>query len=99
MNVMQRMNDDRGTSLVITRTDQGQKLFDSIKSELKWKEVSYEEGIKDNPSEYSSVPRPSQRDTFFEDLETLTFEEMEKKYADDVKISFFKKICRKAKYN
>lgn len=97
-NIAPEMNDDRGTSLVITRTDQGQKLFDSIKSELKWKEVSYEEGIKDNPSEYSSVPRPSQRDTFFEDLETLTFEEMEKKYADDVKISFFKKIFRKAKY-
>ena len=81
-NVAPEMNDGRGTSLVITRTEKGQVLFDSIKSELKWKEVNYEEGVKDNPSEYSSVPSPQQRDTFFTDLEKLSFEEMEKKYLE-----------------
>lgn len=94
-NVAPEMNDGRGTSLVITRTEKGQELFESIKSELKWKEVSYEDGVKGNPSEYSSVARPQQRDTFFTALEKLPFEEMEKKYAADIKVSFPRKVMRK----
>ena len=94
-NVAPEMNDGRGTSLVITRTEKGQELFESIKNELKWKEVSYEEGVKGNPSEYKSVARPQQRDTFFTDLEKLPFEEMEKKYAADIKVSLPRKIVRK----
>ena len=96
-NVAPEMNDGRGTSLVITRTDKGQKLFDGIKNELKWKEVSYEDGVRSNPAEYSSVARPQQRDTFFTDLEKLPFEEMEKKYAADIKVSLPRKVVRKIK--
>lgn len=96
-NVAPEMNDGRGTSLVINRTEKGQELFDCIKSELKWKEVSYEDGVKGNPSEYSSVARPQQRDTFFTDLEELPFEEMEKKYAADIKVLFPRKVMRKIK--
>lgn len=96
-NVAPEMNDGRGTSLVITRTEKGQELFDSIKNELKWKEVSYEEGVKGNPSEYKSVARPQQRDTFFTDIEKLPFEEMEKKYAADIKVSLPRKVMRKIK--
>lgn len=96
-NVAPEMNDGRGTSLVITRTDKGHKLFESIKSELKWKEVSYEEGVRCNSSEYKSVARPQQRDTFFEDLEKLEFEEMEKKYADDRKVPLKRRVINKIK--
>ena len=96
-NVAPEMNDGRGTSLVITRTEKGQELFESIKNELKWKEVSYEEGVKGNPSEYKSVARPQQRDTFFTDLEKLPFEEIEKKYAADIKVSLPRKVVRKIK--
>lgn len=95
--VAPEMNDGRGTSLVITRTDKGQELFEKTKSELKWKEVSYEDGVKGNPSEYKSVTRPQQRDTFFEDLDKLSFEEMAKKYAADVKIPFSRKVVSKIK--
>ena len=95
--VAPEMNDGRGTSLVITRTDKGKELFNSIKSEVKWKEVSYEEGVRGNPSEYSSVARPQQRDTFFEDLEKMPFEKMEKKYAADIKVPLSRKVVRKIK--
>lgn len=97
--VAQEMNDGKGTSLVITRTQKGQMLFDRIKrEELKWKEVSYEDGIKENPSEYSSVVRPKERETFFEDLNMQSFEKMEKKYAADIKISLIRRIFRKLKF-
>lgn len=96
-NVAPEMNDGRGTSLVITRTEKGQNFFDNIKSELKWKEVSYEDGVKSNPSEYKSVARPRQRDTFFEDLDKLSFEEMTKKYAADIRIPFKRRVLNKIK--
>ncbi|MDO4942007.1 MAG: Coenzyme F420 hydrogenase/dehydrogenase, beta subunit C-terminal domain [Lachnospiraceae bacterium] len=96
-NVAPEMNDGRGTSLVITRTDKGQELFDSIKSKLKWKEVSYEAGVRGNPSEYSSVSRPQRRDTFFGDLEKMPFEKMEKKYAAGIKVSLPRRVVRKIK--
>lgn len=96
-NVAPQMNDGRGISLVITRTDKGQGLFDSIKNKLKWKEVSYEEGVKSNPSEYKSVARPQQRDTFFVDLEKLTFDEMEKKYVADAKVPLLRRVASKIK--
>lgn len=96
-NVAPDMNDGRGTSLVISRTEKGQKIFDSIKDELKWKEVTYEDGVKGNPAEYSSAIRPKLRNEFFFDLRMLSFEEMEKKYAADVKTSFLRRIMRKLK--
>ena len=95
--VAPEMNDGRGTSLVITRTEKGQELFEGIKSELKWKEVSYEEGVKGNPSEYKSVARSQQRDTFFEDLDKLSFDEMAKKYAADRKVPFKRRVVNKIK--
>ena len=91
------MNDGRGTSLVITRTDKGQELFDRVKSTLKWKEVSYEEGVRCNPAEYKSVARPQQRNTFFEDLDKLSFEEMAKKYASEKKVPFKRRVVNKVK--
>ena len=95
--VAPEMNDGKGTSLVITRTDKGQEMFEAIKEKLKWKEVSYEDGVRGNPSEYSSVARPVTRDTFFADLDTLSFEEMEKKYAADIKVSLLRRAKNKTK--
>lgn len=95
--VAPEMYDGRGTSLVILRTDKGQKIFEQVKDDLKCQVVSYEEGVKDNPAEYSSVARPMQRDAFFDDLDKMTFEEMEKKYAADAKVSPLRKVMRKFK--
>lgn len=82
-NVAPEMNDDRGTSLVIIRSDKGKKMFDSVKSDLRWKEVSYGDAVKGNPSEYSSVKRPVQRDYFFRDLNRYGFKRTAKKYVDE----------------
>lgn len=96
-NVAPEMNDGKGTSLIITRTEKGQNLFDSVKDELRWLEVSYEDAVKGNSSEYSSVDRPELRDSFFKDLKEMSFEGMAKKYAADIKTSFLRKVLRKVK--
>ena len=78
--VAPEMNDGLGTSLVLIRTKKGQEIFNYISCEMKLKEVTYEAGVKGNPAEYKSCIRPSQRDTFFDDMYTMSFEELEEKY-------------------
>ena len=95
--VAPEMNDSKGTSLVIARTDKGQELFEAIREKLNWKEVSYEAAVRGNPSEYSSVNRPATRDTFFTDLDMISFEEMEKKYAADIRVPLLKRVENKSR--
>ena len=89
------MNDGKGTSLVICRTEKGQEFFEHIKNELTWKEVSYKEAVEGNPVEYKSVNRPTQRDTFFKDLNAKTFLQMEMKYLDG--LFLWRRLARRIK--
>lgn len=74
------MTDDKGTSVVIVRTSKGQELFCFLKDDLVWKEVSYDDGVRQNPSEYSSAKKPINRDQFFIDMEIMSFDDLYKKY-------------------
>lgn len=89
------MNDGMGISLVLIRTNKGKELFESINCHMKSKEVSYKEGVKENPAEFRSCARPSQRNTFFDDMRRMDFEELEKKYVTPIKVSYKTKIKRK----
>lgn len=95
--VAPEMNNGLGTSLVLIRTKKGQEIFNYISCEMKLKEVTYEAGVKGNPAEYKSCVRPSQRDTFFDDMHTMSFEELEGKYATPIKYSLKTRAKRKAK--
>lgn len=95
--VAPEMNDGMGTSLVLVRTDKGKKAFKSIKKYMNIKEVSYEDGIRSNPSEFKSVVKPPQRNTFFKNLEIMGFEELENKYMPPIQVTFKSKVKRKIK--
>ena len=95
--VVPEMNDGIGISLVLIRTKKGQEIFDCISNEMNLKEVTYESGVKRNPAEYKSCARPSQRDTFFDDMHTMSFEELEEKYAAPIKYSLKTRAKRKVK--
>lgn len=95
--VAQDMNDGWGTSLVLIRTKKGKEVFECIRQNMRSKEVTYEAGIKGNPAEYKSCSRPSQRDSFFDDLHTKSFEELVEKYAAPVRYPFKTKAKRKVK--
>ena len=60
-------------------------------------EVSYQAGVKENPAEYRSAKKPYQRETFFKDMSSMPFEELEKKYIVPLKSSFTQKIKEKIK--
>ena len=91
------MNDGMGTSLVLIRTEKGKDIFDKISGSMRLKEVSYEDGVRGNPAEYKSCDRPAQRNTFFDDMQSMSFEELEQKYTAPIKVSFMTKVKRKVK--
>lgn len=91
------MSDGVGTSLVLIRTAVGQNIFNNITNTLKLKEVSYEAGIKENPAEFQSCIRPPQRDTFFNDMNNMSFEILAKKYIVPVDVTLKGKLKRKIK--
>lgn len=90
--VCPEMSDGKGTSLVLVRTDKGAKFFREIVENIKMKEVSYEDGVAGNRAEYMSAFRPAQRDTFFDDMRTLSFDEMKKKYGTPTPLPLKRKI-------
>ena len=78
--VAPEMDDGKGTSLVLVRTEKGKTYFEKMCSELKYKQVTYSDAIKNNPAECQSVNRPVQREKFFIDMNNMSFEELQKKY-------------------
>lgn len=93
-NVAPEMNDNKGCSLVLLRTKKGEGIFDNVKDDLIRKKVKYEDVIKYNKSEYTSVMRPAQRETFFIDMNRLTYKKLSNKY---IKGPMWKRIGRKIK--
>lgn len=94
------MNDGHGTSLILVRTDKGKAILDRIKNDLILKPLSYEDGVKDNPAEYSSAEKPEQRNTLFSDAETLSYSDLVKKYKVDQasKMSLKHRVKMKVKF-
>lgn len=79
-NVIPEMDDDKGTSLVLIQTAKGRKLIDSIDSLIIKKPVEFENAIKCNLSYCKSVLKPIERDSFYLDMNFMTFPKLEKKY-------------------
>lgn len=96
-NVLPKMNDGKGVSLVIARTSKGLELFNCIGSKIISKSVSYDDGIKENPAEYESAKRPEERSYFFDDMNVMDFEQLKNKYAVPAPISLKNKAKKLVK--
>ena len=79
-NVAPEVNDGKGISLVLVRTERGKQIFKKIRSSMFFREVDYTKAIDGNLAEYKSVQRPSERDTFFIDMNRMSFDMLAKKY-------------------
>ena len=90
--VIPKMKRINGVSFVILRTDKGSDLFSSVSKGLISERVSFQDGVKRNPAEYRSAKRPLERDVFFVDMNSMTFEELRQKYAVPKPISLKRKI-------
>ena len=96
--ILPEWDDDKGTSMILVNSVKGNKLFESIKDKMEYREVDIEQAVKHNPSVYISVLKPVERDEFFEELQVLPFDELKKKYEKILKTKDNKLILKKIMY-
>lgn len=95
--VIDNFNDEIGTSLILLRTNKGIKIFNSLSNKKKSIEVTYEDAVKNNYSEYKSAEKPYQRDFFYEDLLQMDYKDLSKKYIIKQRFSLKEKFKKKLK--
>ena len=89
------MYNKEGVSCIIINTELGIKIFNNIKSQLKYKKCELKEIIDGNPSIAYSCKLPKKREKFFKDLDKYNFDVLVKKYVK--KDSIVKRIINKIK--
>lgn len=90
--VIPGMDDGKGVSLVIVRTEKGKAFFDCIAERTTYVTVNYEDGVRKNRADYSSTARPHERDHFFEDMSAMSFSDLARKYSVPTPIPIKQKI-------
>ena len=96
--VAPQMNDDRGTSLVLIHSEQGENLFVAVREELEWMPVEWKASIDMNPAMCASVARPPRRDRFMEDLKKKRFLPTVKRYCRQPVSALLKKHMGSIQY-
>lgn len=79
-NVLPEMNDGMGTSTVIVRTEKGEAYFKQVVSGMRMKETEYKVIVQHNSAEVKSVYKPTQRASFFVDMNSKSFSALKRKY-------------------
>ena len=85
-------DDDKGISLVILNSLKGERLFATVRGKAKCLEKSMREAIPGNKTLTKGTSRPSDYDEFWKDYETLSFDELQKKYLAPEKGSIVKRL-------
>ena len=88
------MEDGKGVSAVMIRTEKGCALFNQVKDAIIYYSCQYEDIVRNNSAEVHSVQWPKERDKFFKDMNNLEFGRLEKKYT---KGGFEKRIIHMVK--
>ena len=75
------MDDNLGTSLVLINSEKGKIAFDSIAQKIKAVKLPYEAALNGNPALVKSITKTTiDRNHFFDDIHSLRFDEVAKKY-------------------
>lgn len=94
-NILPKMDDDKGTSLIVIHSEIGKQLFDKLSEKMIFNEVDLNEAIKYNPSMITSVKYNKKRKVFFAELNSG--EKIIKLIRKYTKISFEKRVKNKIK--
>lgn len=95
-NILPKIDDDKGTSLIVIHSEKGKQLFDELSETMIFNEVDLNEAIKYNPSMISSVKYNEKRDAFFIELNSgKSLIELIKKYTKE---NFTKRVKNKIKF-
>jgi len=92
-----KMDDDKGTSLVLIHSEKGQRLFDLIKSDVDTCQVEMVDAVKYNHS-YLHQAKPSPfRQKFFKSLEKKTVKSLVTRYYGNGLLPKLRRILSKLK--
>lgn len=75
-NVLPKLDDDKGISLVLVHSVRGQAIFKRIKQHLEYEEVDVMDGAQYNSAMIRSVIRHPDRNTFFKQLDTKPIDKL-----------------------
>lgn len=70
----------KGVSLLMANNPKGDKLFEKAKTYLYWQEGTFDEALRGNRPMVTPPYRPDARDTFYEDMTMMGFEQLRQKY-------------------
>ncbi|MBR5407076.1 MAG: Coenzyme F420 hydrogenase/dehydrogenase, beta subunit C-terminal domain [Lachnospiraceae bacterium] len=78
--VSDKLNDGKGTSLIIIHNEHARELWNNVKDNFFYQEVSTDAAIKRNRSIKQSPARSRRRDRFFTDLDSKGYKYVKRKY-------------------
>lgn len=93
--IFSEMCDNKGISLVLIHSEQGQHLFNSIKEHLQYKQVNFKTAITENPSYHRSSNASALKKYFYKDFRKMRFDKIISKYLSDNLVSKFRRIAIK----
>ncbi len=82
-NVLPQMDSEMGVSLVLIHTAKGAQLFHAVKSGFVTEKADYERSLARNSSYTKSSVRPQERDAFYQNLRSLTWDQTVERYLTD----------------
>ena len=77
-----RLNDDKGLSAIVIRTDKARRLWANISKQITYEEYNPEVLMQGNYAMFKSVAMNEERDAFFANVKESGFSEAIKKYED-----------------
>ena len=97
-NVDKSLDDNTGTSLVMCNSEKGKLFFESIQSDLKYREVDIESIKPGNRALFNSIQPRIDRDVFFEEVDKLPYNEVANKLFpfvnESVYLNRFKRVVK-----
>lgn len=89
--VSPKMDDDKGTSLILINSNKGKEMFDCLKGSVLFEEVDLNKAVTYNPAAFKSASENPNREGFFGDLDKLSFDELVDKYCSESMIVLAKR--------
>jgi len=81
--ILPEIESEPGVSFALVHTEKGRLLFEQISRGMSVFPVDYERALPYNPVLTDSAKRPNERDSFFSDLDKLSWNKLERRYAKD----------------
>lgn len=76
-----KLDGEKGTSLVVLRTEAGKQAFDALGERIEWREVCYTDCVRYNRALEYSEALDSRREAFLDEAESADMEELAARYS------------------